>query len=108
VAAVTPLLLEQDSLDITEKITQNALLQALQVLAHISSLKRLTSLDKQLSSYLRHQPSSSWAYYSLPKVILAIALLQGNLDPIQKKNLRNNLLSMVTDRRYKYLINQQP
>ncbi|MGB3208052.1 MAG: RNA-directed DNA polymerase [Crinalium sp.] len=108
VAAVTPLLVEQDCLFITEQITQNGLLQALQVLAHISSLKRLTRLDDQLSSYLKHQPSHSVPYYSLPKVILAITLFQGQLAPIHKKDLRNKLLTLITDRRYKYLINQLP
>ncbi|EKQ68012.1 Reverse transcriptase (RNA-dependent DNA polymerase) [Leptolyngbyaceae cyanobacterium JSC-12] len=106
VAAVTPLLLEQDQLSITETVTQNGLLQALEVLAHIASLKRLTKLDHQLSSYLKYQPSQNWPYYALPKVILTIALLQGKLDPAQKTPLRNNLLTMLTDRRYKYLIGQ--
>ncbi len=108
IAAVTPLLLEEDRLSITETVTRNGLLQALEVLAHIASIKRLTRLDQQLSSYLKHQPSSNWAYYSLPKVILAIALLQGKLDPIQKTTLRNNLLTTITDRRYRYLIEQYP
>jgi hypothetical protein len=106
VAAVTPLLFEQDCLSITETVTQNGLLQALEVLAHIASLKRLTRLDQQLSSYLKHQPSQNWPYYSLSKVVLTIALLQGKLDYSQKTTLRNNLLTMITDRRYKYLIGQ--
>lgn len=42
IAAVTPLLFEQDRLSITETVTQNGLLQALEVLAHIVSIKRLT------------------------------------------------------------------
>ncbi|MEM9817569.1 MAG: hypothetical protein AAF827_14370 [Cyanobacteria bacterium P01_D01_bin.6] len=108
IAAITPLLLEQDCLSITETVTRNGLLQALEVLAHIASLKRLSGLDKQLSSYLNYQPSKSWPYYSLPKVILALALLQGNLDLTQKTALRSNLLAKITDRRYKHLISQYP
>ena len=69
-----PLLLEQDRLSITETVTRNGLLQALEVLAHIASLKRLSKLDQQLSSYLNHQPSKNWPYYSLPKVILTLAM----------------------------------
>jgi hypothetical protein len=108
IAAVTPLLLEQDRLSIAETVTQNGLLQALEVLAHIASIKRLTRLDQQLSSYLKHQPSPNWPYYSLPKVIITITLLQGKLDSVQKTTLRNNLLAMITGRRYKYLISQCP
>jgi hypothetical protein len=108
VAAVTPLLQEQDRLSITETVTQNGLLQALEVLAHIASLKRLTKLDKQLNSYLTYQPPPNWPYYSLPKIVLTIALLQGELDPVEKTTLRNNLLAVITDRRYKHLINQYP
>jgi hypothetical protein len=105
VAAVTPLLQEKDCFDITERITRNGLLQALEVLAHIVSLKRLTKLDQQLNSYFNHQPSQNWHYYPLPKVVLTIALLQGKLNPDQKIILRNNLFAMITDRRYKHLIN---
>ena len=108
IAAVTQLLLEQDRLSIAETVTQNGLLQALEVLAHIASIKRLTRLDQQLSSYLKHQPSPNRPYYSLPKVVLTITLLQGKLDSVQKTTLRNNLLAMITDRRYKYLISQCP
>ncbi|HEY9825353.1 MAG TPA: RNA-directed DNA polymerase [Stenomitos sp.] len=108
VAAVTPLLLEQDRLSITEIVTRNGLSQALEVLAHIASLRRLTNLDQQLNSYLKYQPSQNWPYYSLQKVVLTIALLQGKLDAVQKTNLRNNLLAIIPDRRYKYLINQYP
>lgn len=106
VAAVTPLLLEQDRLTITETVTQNGLLQALEVLAHINSLKRLTLLDHQLNSYLKYQPAQSWPYYALPKIILTIALLKGKLEPTQKVTLSEHLLITLTDRRYKYLISQ--
>jgi len=106
IAAITPLLLAQDHLSITETVTQNGLLQALEVLAHITSMKRLTKLDSQLNSYLKHPPSPNWAYYPLPKVILTIALLQGSLDTIKKEALHSNLLTMITDRRYRYLITQ--
>ena len=105
IAAITPLLLEQDRLSILETVTQNGLLQALEVLAHINSMKRLTQLDQQLSSYLKYNPSPNWAYYPLAKVILTIALLKGNLDTLKKNTLLSNL-SIITDSRYKYLITQ--
>ncbi|WP_055074868.1 RNA-directed DNA polymerase [Pseudanabaena sp. 'Roaring Creek'] len=104
IASVTPLLLEQDRLSIAEIFNQNKLLQALGVLAHIDSIRRLTNLDPQLHSYLKYQPSPTWSYYSLPKVILTITLLQGNLDSVKKITLRNKLLETIKDRRYKYLI----
>ena len=106
ISAVTPLLLEKNRNFITEIVTQNGLLQALEVLAHLESIKKQTRLDKQLSSYLKHQPGPNWEYYPLPKVILTIALLQGKLDPTQKTALRNDILTIITDRRYRYLIGQ--
>ncbi|MBE9157764.1 RNA-directed DNA polymerase [Nodosilinea sp. LEGE 06152] len=105
VAAITPLLSKQDRLLVAETATQNGLLQALEVLAHISSIKRMQSLDKQLSSYLMHQPSPNWDHYPLPKVILAIAIFQGKLKPALKEKLRDNMTDFIQDKRYKYLLN---
>lgn len=106
IAAVTPLLLKQDCLSIIETVTENGLLEAGKVLAHIASIKKLKTLDHQLRSYVNHQPSATWPYYPLPKVVLTIALLQGELDFTHKKTLSENLLKIITDRRYKNIICQ--
>ncbi|MGK7903940.1 MAG: RNA-directed DNA polymerase [Hormoscilla sp.] len=106
IAGITPLL-DINCSDICETITRNGLGQALQVIEHIASVKRLPNLDKdkQLSSYLKHQPSSGFPY-PLPKVIIAVALLKGQLDRQQKINLHNELLTTITDRRYIKMIKE--
>jgi len=104
IAGITPLL-DIDCSDICETITQNGLGQALQIIEHIASVKRLHNLGNQLNSYLKHQPSSGFPY-PLPKVIIAVALLKGQLDRQQKINLHNELLTIITDRRYIKMIKE--
>lgn len=106
VASVTPLLEEQDRQSISEIVTRNGLLQALEVMAHIASLKRQKTLDRQLSSYLMHKPSPNYRYYPLPKIVISIALLRGGMNLIDKNKLRSGLKLLIADRRYCYLINR--
>lgn len=105
IASITPILSLAHQVLIKDTIVKHGLSQALQVLSHIDNLKQLTTLDQQLNRYLKDKPSVNNSYYPLPKIILTIAILQGKLNISEKKNLSQNLLSIITDPRYRYLIN---
>lgn len=103
VAAVAPLLPDHLHRTISETAAKNGLTQALQVLANLSSIKELPKMDRQLESYLCHDPGPSHAY-PLPKVIIAKALLNGNLPGKAKDQLRSKLAEFLRDARYEVIL----
>jgi hypothetical protein len=103
VAAVVPLMPAEAREVVVSTAATNGMLQALQVLASTFSLRRMTTLDRQLRSYLGH-PSPDGYPYPLQKVIVAKTLLEGSLADPEKAWLKEALANVVHDPIYRRML----
>ncbi len=106
VAAATPLLADSDRQQIEDRIIRSGLMEALRVLANLDQLRRLSSLDAQLQSYLLH-PHTDESPYPLPKAIVARVVLRSRLNRKEKVVLRNSLRELIPDPSYLELIRRR-
>lgn len=107
VAAVTPMLFDNNRRWIEARIVMSGQREALAVLANIwqlQSIKRLGK-DKQLKMYLEH-PASQKKSYPFYKVLVARAILDGEMPIKSKADLRQKVRFLVKDPRYYRLLSR--
>lgn len=107
VAAATPRLSAPMRQSIITALTLNQLQDGLSVAAHLGQLKKLAAMDEQLEMYLRRAPHEAYGY-PLGKMLLAIALLDGEMDDERKRDLQDALLDTLDDPIYRALIVANP
>lgn len=100
VAAALPRLSRGDQRVWSDRLVQDGLYDGVGVLAHHRQLARLPALDRQLKSYLLHRPKAPYNY-ELPKTLLAVTLLEGDMPLADRRALQNDLLQLVDDPVYR-------
>jgi hypothetical protein len=103
VAAATPRLRAPARDRVTGAIVRSGLHEGLGVLSHLDELRSMHDFDRQLRSYIFHQPSPGWSY-PLSKVLLATALLDGSTTIEVRRGLRGFLSAFMTDPYYRLIL----
>jgi hypothetical protein len=107
VAAATPRLTPSTRQSVISALSSNGLRDGLSVAAHLGQLKKLAALDEQLDAYLRRAPHPVYGY-PLAKILLAMALLEGDMADEQKRELQDGLLELLDDPIYRSLVVSNP
>jgi len=105
VAAITPMLFETNQRWVQARLAMSGQRDALGVLANLwqlQSQKRLDK-DKQLKMYLEHPPSPIRGY-PFYKIVIARAVLDGDLSTKAKSELRAKVRTLARDKRYYRLL----
>ena len=105
VAAATPRLSLADRRWTTTRIFVGGQLSALSVLQSLARMRSLSRPDPQLKSYLTHDPGDGFPY-PLEKVLVAQALLQGEMSKDRKAHLRNEVIGIARDARYTRILRE--
>jgi hypothetical protein len=103
VAAIYPRLTGMMQENLRNMLNSSGILEALRVLTSLDEIRSLHSLDKQLRSYLLQKPKGGKAY-PITKVLIIILLLSGKLEGKFKRELRKDVLSLISDKTYRSLI----
>jgi hypothetical protein len=103
VAAISPRLSRTAKEAVRNVFSANGLLEASGVLSHIEHMQGFLSLDRQLRSYLTWSPSQGYSY-PLPKVLVALALLNGRLATSERSDLTRFMHNLVGDEIYNELL----
>ena len=106
VAASIPLLAISQQEAVRGRLVQSGLVEALRVLASLDEMGRLTTLDRQLRSYLLYPPTAEHPY-PLGKAIVARAILKGRLSAAERKDLLARLRELVDDPCYLAMIRRR-
>jgi len=97
VAAASACLSSSDLAKVREMVARNGLRDALQVYAHLDSLHTLSSLDKQLDSYLAHTSPQPYGY-GLPRFLLLRWMLGSpKLGRQASEKLRDQAKEIIAD-----------
>lgn len=103
VAAALPRLSRAQQRVWSDRLVHAGLYDGVGVLAHHRQLARLKGLDQQLRSYLLHPPHAPYNY-DLPKVLLALTMLNGSMPIESRLALQDELLRIVDDPAFRELI----
>ncbi len=98
VAAVIPILDARERNAVRALLTGYGLRDSLEVLLHLEQLNGIPAFDRQLRSYLL-QPAGRYPY-PFAKVLIALSLCRGRLDPAQKALLAAHIRAESKDARY--------
>jgi hypothetical protein len=100
VAAIAPLLAREDAEFVKRRVGESGLVAALEVFASLEDIANLQSLDVQLKSYLLSKDMQ----YPLPKVVVAVALLNSDSKLSTKSSLYAALIDRIVDPAYVRLL----
>lgn len=106
-AAATPLLPLTARRRIKGAIVRSGLHDGLAVISHVEQLAAAEKLDRQLRTYVLHQPKPGWAY-PFGKVILATVLLNGSLAAPDRSAIRSFLDYTLADPYYRAILQLGP
>jgi hypothetical protein len=102
IAAIVPVLNEADSRSVVNLIVRYGMRDATEVLLNLHDLRGVYRLDPQLRGYLFY-PRGDYAY-PWSKVLIALGVLKGDLDPTDRAALLQHIETDSGDARYLELV----
>ena len=96
VAAVTPLLSSSDQQAVRDALVGSGLTEPIRVLASLSQLNQLTSLDPQIRAYLLQVPAHGFPY-PLEKAIIGRVVVRSRIASSIRRGLRARLVQIMDD-----------
>lgn len=105
IAAVTPRLDGPAREFVLHELSTNGLLEGLRVIAHLSEMQKLGAMDKQLKSYLFHGITSGYPY-PFPKILIALAILQGSIGAAEKQQIADTVSRIAQDDVYREMLRE--
>ena len=100
VAAVLPLLKPAGRRWVIEQIRTAGLLDGISVISSVKEIESLTTMDRQLRTYLYHEPKTPFPY-PLHKFIIGTAVLRGKMNLAERIRYKDWLILHVNDKVYR-------